>query len=191
MTGTMEGNLTFEGEITHSEDPLAGKRGKGQVVVRNGQLPTLRLNSNLLLLARLSDLGPAQRDPSSFSSVSADLTLANDRVTSRNIKIVGNGVGIDAAGVLTLVGEGSLEYEGVAEVNAAENALTNMLAGLSGAKLADGKLSFPFTLGGTLDNPRFRLKAPEGATGTAGAGAVQPDVVQGIMDLFKKQPKKP
>ncbi len=191
MTGTMEGNLTFEGEITHSEDPLAGKRGKGQVVVRNGQLPTLRLNSNLLLLARLSDLGPAQRDPSSFSSVSADLTLANDRVTSRNIKIVGNGVGIDAAGVLTLVGEGSLEYEGVAEVNAAENALTNMLAGLSGAKLADGKLSFPFTLGGTLDNPRFRLKAPGGAPGTVGAGAVQPDVVQGIMDLFKKQPRKP
>jgi hypothetical protein len=144
-----------------------------------------------MLLARLSDLGPAQGDPSSFSSASADLALANDRVTSRNVKIVGNGVGIDAAGVLTLVGEDSLEYEGVAEVKAAENALTNMLAGLSGAKLADGKLSFPFTLGGTLDNPRFRLRAPGGATGTVGAGVVQPDVVQGIMDLFKKQPRKP
>jgi hypothetical protein len=64
--------------------------------------------------------------------------------------------------------------------------LTNVLAGLSGAKLAGGKLSFPFALGGTLDHPRFRLKAP-GATGAAGAGAVQPDVVQGIMDLFKKK----
>jgi uncharacterized protein involved in outer membrane biogenesis len=191
MTGRMEGNLTFEGEITHSEDPLAGKRGKGQVIIRNGQLPTLRLNSNLMLLAKLSDFGPAQGDPSSFSSASADLTLANDRVTSRNIKIVGNGVGIDAAGVLALVGEGSLEYEGVAEVNASQNALTNVLAGLSGAKLVDGKLSFPFTLGGTLDQPRFRLKAPAGATGTVGAGTVQPDVVQGIMDLFKKQPRKP
>jgi uncharacterized protein involved in outer membrane biogenesis len=191
MTGTLEGNLTFEGEVAHSEDPLVGKRGKGQVVVRNGQLPTLRLNSNLTLLAKLSNLGPAEGDPSSFSSVSADLTLANDRVTSRNIKIVGNGVGIDAAGVLTLVGEGSLDYEGMAEVSAAENALTTMLAGLSGAKFSDGKLSFPFTLGGTLDHPRFRLKTPGGATGIVGAGAVQPDVVQGIMDLFKKQPKKP
>jgi len=187
MTGRMEGKLTFEGEITHSEDPLAGKRGKGQIVVRNGQLPTLRLNSNLMLLARLSDLGPASGDPSSFSSVSADLALANDRVTSRNVKIVGNGVGIDAAGVLTLVSEGSLAYQGVAELSAAQNALTNMLAGLSGAKFTNGKLSFPFTLGGTLDNPRFRLKAPAGATGTVGAGAVQPDVVQGIMDLFKKK----
>jgi hypothetical protein len=193
MTGRMEGNLTFEGEILHSEDPLAGKRGKGQVVVRNGQLPTLRLNSNLMLLARLSDLGPAQGDPSSFSSfssVSADFTLANDRVTSQKIKIVGNGVGMDATGTLTLVGEGSLDYDGVAEVSAAQNALTNMLSGLSGAKFADGKLSFPFTLGGTLDHPRFRLKAPAGAPGKVGAGAVQPDVVQGIMDLFKKQPKK-
>ena len=187
MTGRMEGKAAFEGEITHTEDPLAGKSGKGQVVVRNGQLPTLRLNSNLVLLARLSDLGPAQGDPSSFSSVSADLTLANDRVTSRNIKIVGNGVGIDAAGVLTLEGEGSLAYEGVAQVNAAQNALTNMFAGLSGAKFADGKLSFPFALGGTLDHPRFKVKTPGVATGTVGAGAVQPDVVQGIMDLFKKK----
>ena len=187
MTGRMEGNLTLEGEITHSEDPLAGKRGKGQVVVRNGQLPTLRLNSNLMTLVRLSDLGPSAGDPSSFSSISADLTMANDRVTSRNIKLVGNGVGIDAAGVLTLIGEDSLDYEGVAEVNAAQNALTTMLAGLSGAKFADGKLSFPFTLDGTLDHPRFRLKAPAGAAGQVGAGAVQPDVVQGIMDLFKKK----
>jgi uncharacterized protein involved in outer membrane biogenesis len=191
MTGRMEGNLTFEGEITHSEDPQAGKRGKGQIVVRNGQLPTLRLNSNLMLLAKLGDLGPAEGDPSSFSSVSADLTLANGRVTSRNIKIVGNGLGIDAAGVLSLVDKGSLDYEGVAEVSAAQNALTTMLAGLSGAKFSDGKLSFPFTLGGTPDHPRFSLKAPAGAPGTGGATVVQPDVVQGIMDLFKKQPKKP
>lgn len=191
MTGKMEGNLTFEGEITHSEDPMASKHGKGQVVVRNGQLPTLRLNSNLMLLSTLTDLGPASGDPSSFSSVSADLALANDRITSRNIKIVGNGVDVDAAGILTLAGKDSLAYEGAAEVRAAQNALTNVLAGLSGAKFADGKLSFPFTLGGTLDNPRFRLKAPGGATGTVGAGAVQPDVVQGIMDIFKKQPQKP
>jgi hypothetical protein len=189
MTGRMEGNLTLEGEITHSEDPLASQRGKGQVVVRNGQLPTLRLNSNLMLLTRLSNIGPAEGDPSSFSSVSADLTLVNDRVTSRKVKIVGNGVGIDAAGVLTLVGEGSLEYEGVAEVSAAENALTNMLAGLSGATFAHGKLSLPFTLGGTLENPRFRLKPPSEAAGAA--GVVKPDAVDGIMELFKKQPKKP
>ena len=100
---------------------------------------------------------------------------------------MGNGVGIDAAGVLTLVGEGSLDYNGVAEVSAAESALTNMLAGLSGAKFAGGKLSLPFALVGTLDHPRFRLKTPAGAPGRVGAGAVQPDVVQGIMDLFKKK----
>jgi uncharacterized protein involved in outer membrane biogenesis len=187
MTGTMEGNLTFAGEVSHAEDPLAAKHGKGQVIVRNGQLPTLRLNSNLMLLARFSDFGPASGDPSSFSSISADLNLANDRITSQTIKILGNGVNIDAAGTLTFVGEGSLEYEGVAEVRAAQNALTNMVAGLSGAKFADGKLSFPFTLGGTLDNPRFRLKGAGAATGAAGAGPVQPGVVEGIIDLFKKK----
>jgi uncharacterized protein involved in outer membrane biogenesis len=189
MTGKMEGNLTFEGEVLHSEDPLAGKHGKGQVIVRNGQLPTLRLNSNLMLLARLSDLGPASGDPSSFSSVAADVNLANDRITSRSIKVAGNGVNIDAAGTLALAGEGSLEYTGAAELRAAQNALTNVLAGLSGAKFADGKLSFPFTLTGTLDNPRFRPATPGGAMQTLGTGPLQPGLVEGIMDLFKKKHK--
>lgn len=188
MTGKMEGNLTLQGEVTHSQDPLAGKRGRGHLIVRNGQLPTLRLNSNLMLLARLGDVGPASGDPSSFQSISADLDLTNDRVTSRTIKIVGNGVNVDAAGAITLRGEGLLQYEGTAEVRATQNPLTNVVAGLSGAKFADGKLSFPFTLGGTFQNPRFRLKPPGVPTG---AGAVNPDAIQGIIDLFTKQPRKP
>ncbi len=188
MTGKMEGNLTLEGEITHSEDPMAGKRGRGHLIVRNGQLPTLRLNSNLLLLAQVSDVGPASGDPSSFTSITADLDLTDARLASRSVKVDGNGVDIDAAGAITLRGDGPLAYEGTAEVRAGQNAFTNVLAGLSGAKYANGTLSFPFILGGTLETPRFRLK-PLGVP--TGAGAVNPDAIQGIIDLFTKQPRKP
>jgi hypothetical protein len=33
--------------------------------------------------------------------------------------------------------------------------VTNLFAQLSGGTLKDGKLSFPFHVGGTIDNPAF------------------------------------
>lgn len=206
MRGTMEGNLTLGGEVTHASDPLAGKRGAGQVMVRKGQLPNLQLNKNLLQLACLGDLGPASGDPSSFSSISADLDIANQRITSQRIKILGNGVDVDASGSLTLAGESTLSYEGVAKVRAGQNPLTNIVASLSGAKFADGKLSFPFDLVGTLENPRFILKSAAGRSSPGGIASVpgvgaeqrpaaqpdktekqQPDLIKKMMDLFKKK----
>jgi uncharacterized protein involved in outer membrane biogenesis len=206
MTGKMEGNIKLAGEVTHSPDPLAGMRGTGQLSIRNGQLPSLQLNKNLMLLARLTNLGPASGDPSSFSSISADLNIANERLTSNKITIVGNGVDVDGAGSMTMAGAGSLDYQGIAKVAAGENPVTGILAALSGATFADGKLSFPFNLGGTLQNPKFGLRSGGGA-GAAGAlqtllggkgqqtatqeGQTQQqspeDLVKGISGLFKKK----
>jgi len=205
MTGTLEGNVKLAGEVTHSPDPLAGMRGEGQMSIRNGQLPSLQLNKNLTTLARLASLGPAMGDPSSFSSISTDFTIANQRITNSKVSVVGNGVDVDGSGSVTLAGEGSLEYEGVAKIVAGQTALTNVLASISGATFADGKLTFPFNLGGTLQNPKFNLKSAGGAgklaaiqgalaggqmQGAQPGQAQQPaDLVQGIAGLFKK--KKP
>ena len=207
MSGKLEGNLTLSGEVTHSPDPLAGKQGRGQVTIRGGQLPSLQLNKNLLQLARLADLGPTSGDPSSFSFISADLNIANLRIASQRIKMLGNGVDVDASGSLTLAGEGTLSYDGVAQVRAGQTPLSSILANLSGAKFADGKLSFPFDLVGTLENPRFILKS---AVGRSNLGSItdvpglgtgqrpatqpgkaekqqQPDLIKEIMGLFKKK----
>ncbi len=209
MTGKMEGNMKLSGEVSHSPDPLAGMRGAGQVSVRNGKLPTLQLNKNLMLLTRLSNLGPTSGDPSSFSSVSADLNIANEQITSNKITIMGNGVDVDGRGTLVTAGEGSLNYEGVAKLVAAQNALTDILTSFTGAKVADGKLTFPFNIAGTLQVPRFTLKSAGGRGGLGGLqnvlagggerGTQQPgqtlqqpgDLVQGITDLFKKKQSQP
>jgi hypothetical protein len=209
MTGKMEGNIKLAGEVTHSPDPLAGIRGTGQLSIRDGQLPTVQLNKNLMLLARLSNLGPAAGDPSSFSSISADLNIANERLTSNKIVVVGNGVEAEGAGSMTMGGAGSLDYQGVAKVVAGQNPISNILASFSGATFAEGKLSFPFTIGGTLEAPKFNVKSAGGAGqvgglqnilagGAAQQGTAQPgqtpqqtpaDLVQGISGLFrKKQP---
>jgi uncharacterized protein involved in outer membrane biogenesis len=157
MTGKMEGNLKFAGEIEHSLHPLAAIHGAGQLTVRDGQLPSLKLNANLMKLARFNDLGPAAQNPDSFSSISADLELANQRISSRKIDIIGYGVNVQGSGSVSVAGTDSLDYQGVAGILAQQGFFTNTLARLSGAKLGNGKLSFPFRVGGTVEDPKFSV----------------------------------
>ncbi len=200
MTGTMDGNIKLAGEIAHSDDPLAGMQGVGKVSVKNGRLPSLNLNKNLMMLAKLSNLGAAQGDPSSFSSMSSDFNIGGGRLTSNNISIIGNGVDIDAAGALTMAGAGTLDYLGNAKLEAGQSPVSGLLSGLTGATMENGKLKLPFGIGGTMDNPRFVLKslgssnqmnAIQGLMGGqqgAQSGQQQPsDLVQGISGLFKKK----
>ena len=157
LTGKIEGNVKLAGEIEHSRDPLARVHGAGHVTVRNGQAPSLRLNENVMRLAHFNDLGPAAQNPDSFSSISADMTLANQRISSRQIDIVGYGVDAQASGSLSVTGADSLDYQGVAEILAKQGFFTNTMAKLSGATLKNGKLSFPFRVSGTIENPKFSV----------------------------------
>jgi len=155
MTGKMEGDVRLAGEIAHSLRPLAGIRGTGHVTVRNGQVPSLKLNANLMKLAHFNDLGPAKDDPSSFKVITADLELDNQRISSRLIDLDGYGVDVDGSGSVSVSGSDELNYRGLAEITTKESFFTNTVARLSGATLKDGKLQFPFRIGGTIDNPVF------------------------------------
>jgi uncharacterized protein involved in outer membrane biogenesis len=155
MTGEMEGDVRLAGEITHSLHPLAGMHGAGHVTVRNGQVPSLKLNANLMKLAHFNDLGPAKKDPSSFNLITTDLELDNQRISSRVIDIDGYGVDVDGSGSVSVSGSDNLNYRGLAEITTKEGFFTNTIARLSGATLKDGRLQFPFRIGGTINNPVF------------------------------------
>ncbi len=155
MTGKMEGDVKLGGEISHSIRPLAGMHGAGHVTVRNGQVPSLKLNANLMKLAHFNDLGPAKNDPSSFNLITTDLELANQRISSKLIDIDGYGVDVDGSGSVSVSGSDELNYRGLAEITTKEGFFTNTIARLSGASLKNGKLQFPFRIGGTIDNPLF------------------------------------
>jgi uncharacterized protein involved in outer membrane biogenesis len=169
MTGKMEGDLSLAGEIAHSQRPLAGIHGTGRLTVRNGQVPSLKLNANLMKLAHFNDLGPAKNDPSSFNLITTDLELANQRISSKVIDIDGYGVDVDGSGSVSVSGTDELNYRGLAEITTKESFFTNTIARLSGATLKDGKLQFPFRIGGTIDSPIF----------SKGKGDKDVDAVQG------------
>ena len=155
MTGKMEGDVRLGGEIAHSLRPLAGIHGAGHLTVRNGQVPSLKLNANLMKLAHFNDLGPAKNDPSSFNLITTDLELADQRISSKVIDIDGYGVDVDGSGSVSVSGSDELNYRGLAEITTKESFFTNTIARLSGATLKDGKLQFPFRIGGTIDSPVF------------------------------------
>jgi uncharacterized protein involved in outer membrane biogenesis len=155
MTGKMEGEVKLAGEIEHTSRPLAGMHGAGHVTVRNGQMPSLKLNANLMKLAHFNDLGPAKNDPSSFNLITTDLELDNQRISSRVIDLDGYGVDVDGSGSVSVSGSDELNYRGLAEITTKESFFTNTVARMSGAGLKDGKLQFPFRINGTIDSPVF------------------------------------
>jgi uncharacterized protein involved in outer membrane biogenesis len=155
MSGKMEGDVKLAGDIAHSLRPLAGIHGTGHVTVRNGQVPSLMLNANLMKLAHFNDLGPAKKDPSSFNVITTDLELANQTISSRVIDIDGYGVDVDGSGSVSVSGSDVLNYRGLAEITTKESFFTNTIARFSGATLKDGRLQFPFRIGGTIDSPIF------------------------------------
>jgi uncharacterized protein involved in outer membrane biogenesis len=155
MTGKMEGDVKLAGVIEHTPRPLTGVHGAGHVTVRNGQVPSLKLNANLMKLAHFNDLGPAKNDPSSFNLVTTDLELANQRISSTVIDIDGYGVDVDGSGSVSVSGSDELDYRGLAEITTKESFFTNTFARLSGATLKNGRLQFPFRIGGTINSPVF------------------------------------
>jgi hypothetical protein len=109
----------------------------------------------MMKLAHFNSLGPAKENPASFSSISTDLELENLRITSKLIDIDGYGVDVDGSSSASVSGSDDLHYQGVATITTKQGFFTNTFARFEGAKLVDGKLTFPFRIEGKIADPKF------------------------------------
>ncbi len=185
LTGTLEGSLNMSGEMSASTDVWAGKKGQGVVVIRNGRWPKLKLNPTLQQLAKIAQLGPASGDLSSFSSITANWRLANAVLTTPSIQIAGKGITGTGSGTVDLGRGGLLSYQGVGHIPAHVNALTNVLAEISGSTLRGNQLSVSFTVRGTLAKPLFQLRPNYPASRPQqGSGTNQNQLPQVLQNLF-------
>jgi uncharacterized protein involved in outer membrane biogenesis len=155
LTGKLEGNLSLVGEIEHTANPLAHLRGAGKIKVTAGEAPSMKLNANLMKLAHFNDLGPAKDNPATFSSISTDFEVVNQHINSKAIDIDGYGVDVDGSGNVSVSGSDDLNYQGIATITTKQGFFTTTFARFAGAKLIDGKLSFPFRITGTVESPKF------------------------------------
>jgi uncharacterized protein involved in outer membrane biogenesis len=161
LTGILGGDLKLLGNIEHTNNPLAHVRGMGHVKLTNGEVPSLALNANLMKLAHFNNLGPAKDNPASFSSISTDLELENLHITSKVIDIDGYGVDVDGSGSVSVSGSDELNYQGVATITTKQGFFTNTFARFEGAKMVDGKLTFPFRIEGKIEAPKFSKGSKE------------------------------
>lgn len=190
MTGTLDGKLTLSGTSSSATDPWADKQGEGEVVIRNGRFPRLKVSPTLLQLARVAQLGPSSGKISSFSSIVAHWRLADDILTTPSIQLSGVALNANVSGSALLAGPGRLDYHGTAAIPARINSLTNILAQISGARLSGGKLTFSFAIHGTLAKPVFSLVPHFNISHQHATSPNQaPQMLQNLFNLFK--PRKP
>jgi len=76
-------------------------------------------------------------------------------IASTKIDIDGYGVDVDGSGSISVSGSNALDYRGMAQITTKQGFFTNTFGRLSGGKLVDGKLTFPFRISGTIQNPVF------------------------------------
>ena len=155
MTGTMAADFDLAGDVKHSSNPLAGIHGTGHFTIRNGELPSLNSNKKMAQLKRFRDPGAAHLPPSAFSTFAGDLDLRDQRMYSHRIGVNFYGIDIDGTGD-TSVTAGTMDYRGVATIQKKQGFFMDLLASwFKGAKIKNGRMTFPMHLTGTIAKPKF------------------------------------
>jgi hypothetical protein len=190
MAGTGELDLQLLGNLSDQWKKTIS--GTGKFAVRNGHLPGVNLAGAAESLAKMAGVG----NDTPFTVLEGDVTIANQRVTSKLIHLDSQVGVVDLRGSVGL--DSSLDYQGTAVVNPAaamgSKGIGGVVGGLIGSRV--GKITVPFALAGTIESPKVEpgkgipgLGAPASASGSAPATpqSVTPqNAVDSLKSLFKK-----
>lgn len=154
ITGALDATLTLSTAL--GRDPKAALTGAGIFAVRNGSFPGLDLRSTLAQTAKALQLNvPA--GPTRFGYFGGDLRISQERVYSNSLRLEAEdleGTAMGSFGFNT-----TLNYTGT-------GMLKTVTAGTSppggtwpsvGQMLGATGVRVPFSLGGTVGDPRFSL----------------------------------
>ncbi|HEV7966628.1 MAG TPA: AsmA family protein [Candidatus Acidoferrales bacterium] len=169
--------------------------GTGKFAVRNGHLPGVNLAGAAESAMKMAGVG----GDTPFTVLEGDITIADQRASSKQIHLDSSAGIVDLRGSLGL--DSTLDYQGTVTVDPVSalgsGKVGSVVGGLIGSRV--GKITVPFVLAGTIESPKVQpgkgvpsFGAPSNATGSAPAGAapaaptVQDDV-NALKNLFKKK----
>jgi hypothetical protein len=186
MGGTGELDLQLLGSLSDQWKKTVS--GTGKFAVRNGHLPGVNLAGAAESLVKMAGMGDT-----TFTVLEGDVTIADQRVTSKLIHLDSSTGVVDLHGSVGL--DETLDYQGTVAVNpvAALGKVGGVVGGLMGSRV--GKITVPLTLGGTIADPKVRpgKGGPTTAAGSAPSGApsakpadIQNDV-NSLKGLFNKK----
>ncbi|MGA7796102.1 MAG: AsmA family protein [Candidatus Acidiferrales bacterium] len=170
--------------------------GTGKFAVRNGHLPGVNLAGAAESVVKMAGVG----GDTPFTVLEGDITIADQRVTSKQIHLDSSAGIVDLRGSLGL--DSTMDYQGSVTVNPAAALGSGKVGSVVGGLIGNGvgKITVPFALAGTIESPKVTpgkgvpsFGAPSTASGSAPSGAPssqQPSVqgdVNTLKNLFKKK----
>jgi uncharacterized protein involved in outer membrane biogenesis len=193
MGGTGELDLQLLGALSDAWKKTLS--GTGKFAVRNGHLPGVNLAGAAESLMKMTGVG----GDTPFTVLEGDITIADQRVSSKQIHLDSSVGTVDLRGSLGL--DSTLDYQGSTTVNPAaalgSGKVGSVVGGLIGSRV--GKITVPFALAGTIESPKVQpgkgvpsFGAPSTASGSTPSAAPpthQPTVqddVNTLKNLFKK-----
>ena len=194
MGGTGELDLQLLGSLSNAWKKTLS--GTGKFAVRNGHLPGVNLAGAAESVLKMAGGG----GDTPFTVLEGDLTIADQRVSSKQIHLDSSVGIVDLRGSLGL--DSTLDYQGSTTVNPAgalgKGAVGSVVGGLIGSRV--GKITVPFALAGTIESPKVQpgkgvpsFGAPSTASGSTSSAApsatpatVQ-DEVNTLKSLFNKK----
>jgi uncharacterized protein involved in outer membrane biogenesis len=194
MGGTGELDLQLLGALSDAWKKTLS--GTGKFAVRNGHLPGVNLAGAAESVMKMAGVG----GDTPFTVLEGDITIADQRVSSKQIHLDSSVGTVDLRGSLGL--DSTLDYQGSTTVNPAaalgSGKVGSVVGGLIGSRV--GKVTVPFALVGTIESPKVQsgkgvpsFGAPStasGSTPSASPSAQPPPTVQDevntLKNLFKK-----
>ncbi len=194
VTGKGELKLQLFGSV--DKNPLASLSGDGSFALRDGRLPGVQLGESMKALSRVEQVlslggGGGAKGETTFSLVNGDLQIRNSRVASQKIHADTNVGSGDMRGSVGF--DSTLDYAGqwTLTPGAGDSQNPGSLAGVLGKVLnkKGASLSVPFTLTGTLKEPKLRPGegVPSFKTSSPAPTTQQTQPPKkSILDIFKK-----
>lgn len=172
LTGTLESRMNLRVQLG-APNPMETLTGEGEFAIRDGTFPGLNIGSTLGTLAKFLQIDVPAGD-TRFSYLGGDLRIASQRVHSRTLKLAAESL---EAAVQGSVGfDKTLDYTGWGVLRGlAQREREQDASGRSplGALLRDlkrtvdtavqqrvgaiGMMRIPFTIRGTVEQPKFML----------------------------------
>jgi hypothetical protein len=189
--GGMKGKMTGVAEVTlQMSGPSGGDwrramTGGGNFSIRDGKLPGVNLAGALGVLAKAAGV-----TETTFKSISGDLGIGDGRVTTKQTTMDSSAGTAVLGGGFSIIDE-SMNFDGKANLTASGTGAIPMelISGLLGAatnKTITG-ITVPFSLGGTLSDPKFRPGVPSVGTSSKDGSNSSSPIPGDLGKLFKKK----
>lgn len=166
VTGKLKSKVDLQLNLGAAK-PFETLSGNGSFAIRDGMFPGLNLGGTLGGLAKFLSLGVPEGD-TKFRALGGDLRIARQRVHSQQVKL--DAEGLEAAVSGSVGFDRTLDYTGwgtlksapqSASGNSGKNPLSVLGRGLGQVMTQTvgraGMMRIPFTVRGTVDEPKFSL----------------------------------